>query len=381
MKDGRSIAGALEGGVHIPQKYPLRDGSLSLAVAMTMLAVTMILLLVCLISMNLAEKAEKERSAIGDDHRWYYRENDAKYAQLEKEEDDYRYQAFVTAFAGLALFFVTLPVLFSGSLGLFRGRKQLSGRPRAMIITGFVLFIAVFFTLLFAVPIYFFVSLSQSHVSSAFQTFSVLLSGLLLLSIFLEVLPQSPGRNRGLVLSGFIVMMVPTGLMTLIALISVDRNGFFLSPIPHYLMNMLYFFIVGIAMFLLFRKFAGMEGMIQPSAHVTRRPALPDGEGGEPPEESDMPFIHPSGQRIEENPATMEPIPVEPWMEPIPVDPWVEGSGSGEAPVPSVYDKRNDRWSPSSLFSVKEDRHTRAYRRPKKPRPGNDPQGRYDGGW
>lgn len=250
MRDKENIGGALEGKVHIPRNFPQRDGALLVSAVMLLLVFVNVLLIISVIS----SQASYDDGFSGDYHRY--------------EKD----RMFITGFAGLALFYITTPVLFAGALNLFKGRKKLPRRSKPGMIVGFILFLILFFIMLVAKPIYFADSLEDMTVSGTHQLFTLLMDGFFLTSMFLLLFPHTTGKNRRTVLSGFIIIMIPLALFTLLSLMTGNDESFFLSSVPRYILGCFLYIVAGPGFFFSFRSLRKREGEIEPGGFIPGRP-------------------------------------------------------------------------------------------------------------
>ncbi len=260
MREKENIGGALEGKVHIPRNFSQRDGALLLSAVMLLFVLVNVLLIISVMS---------SRTTEADGY-------SSDYHRYEKD------RMFITGFTGLALFFITTPVLFAGALNLFKGRKKIPLKFKAGMITGFVLFLVLFFVMLVTVPVYFADSLEDRTVSSTHQLFTMILDGVLLTSLFLMLYPHTAGKNRRTVLSGFIIMVIPLGLFTLLALMTGNDKSFFLSSIPRYILSSVLYAVAGIGFFISFLSLRDLEAEIEPGGFIPGRPYQLDevDEGG-----------------------------------------------------------------------------------------------------
>ena len=242
MYDNESRAGALEGNVHIPRIFYGRDGALISAVAMVMLAVARILFIVSV-------------GGPGSPRR------------------------FIAGLSGLLVYYVTLPVLFAGSYYLMKGRTKTAIASTATIITGFVLFLVLFFVMMFTAPVYYAYSIDHIRIPPLAQTLVLVQDGIFLTSMFMMLFPHAPDNKRRYVMWGFILVIIPLVCFSFMAMTSKGANSFFLSPIVRYFISAAFYTIGCIGLFWVFQGSREAEGHIEPFKFVTRG-ELPLTDGG-----------------------------------------------------------------------------------------------------
>jgi len=247
MNKQDNIAGALEDSVHIPRLFPQRDGVLISSAGFVMWAMAFILIIVSAIS--------------------------AQSETFTDQESDIK--MFIAGFAGLVMFYISTPFLLVGSIYVLNGRKRLPPSSRTSIVTGFILFQILLFITMISTPLYYVAAINSNSISSSIQALVVFLETLFFLAWFLMLIPFTTREKRSVFVTGFVLMMVPLGIFTFIALVSTGSNSFFLSPLPLYIVKATFYTTVSAVLFWVFQSLREIETNIKAVSFILKRPRPP----------------------------------------------------------------------------------------------------------
>ncbi len=239
-----NIAGALEGNVHIPRVFPQRDGALISSTGFVMWAMSFVLIIVAVASARSGSFSYLESSI----------------------------KMFITGFAGLVLFYITVPFFLIGSIYMLKGRKNLPQGSKTSIVTGFIIFQILLFITLFSTPLYYTAALNSSPISSSVQSLIAFLETLFFVAWFLMLIPYTSGEKRKTFITGFVLMVVPLGIFTFISFISTGMDSFFLSPLPLYIVRAIFYTTVSAVLFWIFQSLREFENNIQAVSFIRKRP-------------------------------------------------------------------------------------------------------------